>query len=437
MTLLVDGKQMHTSPPPVLRRGRVYIPVTAFRKIGLAVKIRSTREASVGWPESDDIVDFKAGVRKYVERLGEEEIVVTLPGTPFVHRGVLMVPLRSLLSDRDHGVALVAGWDASSRVVHIHRSKRWLRRRLEDDASLTKACPDLYDHVWLGEYVPVLPKREIARAEKLDASGNWQDAVEVLRSLVESRPFNWAVRPEHRHVHDEWRAYGPLGSILVREHQNEGEGYLYLGIGRAVNEDYSGAEEAFLQGAEVNPASADLQFAIGWAILRQERAETTFQRKPETIRKALAYFEKALEIDPSHERALRAAGHASLGLAYLESKLGGYTEESKMQARPYLEKAAGYFERLLQQTRSSPRLDYLLWEIYRQSGRQEEALEHYRRYAFAMSGTERRWRLRDLARMYEQAGKPEEAAAPVAPTRYARRAACEGASGSTAMLTNL
>jgi tetratricopeptide (TPR) repeat protein len=56
-------------------------------------------------------------------------------------------------------------------------------------------------------------------------------------------------------------------------------------------------------------------------------------------------------------------------------------------------------------------MHYLLSDIYRLLGRQEKALEHYREYAFAMSEPERLWCLRELARMYEQAGMPDEAAA--------------------------
>lgn len=408
VTVLVDGKQMPVSPPPVLRGGRVYVPVTMFRQIGMAVEQKSSREAWVGWPESDSIVRFKAGVRRYVEQY-EEKVVRTLPGTPFVRRGVLMVPLRSMLSDTDVGTSITAEWNSKTRTIYVHRSKSWLRWRLDIDTELIKNCPDWYSHLWLGEYIPILPKNEIARAKKLDASGNWQDALKILRSLVESKPFTWDTRSGPSYYQDEREAYGPLGRILIREQPNQGEGYLYMGIGRAISGDYPGAEEAFRQGVEIDPTSADLRFAAGWVILQQERVETVFQRNPKTVQKALALFEEALEIEPLLQPALRSAGYASLALAYLENK--DYTEESKLRAKPYAEKAVGYFERLFQLTTPGTNMHYLLWDIYRQLGQQDKALEHYRQYAFAASEPERRWRLRDLADMYEKAGKPDEAAA--------------------------
>lgn len=153
-----------------------------------------------------------------------------------------------------------------------------------------------------------------------------------------------------RHVPDEWLAYEPLGRIMTREHPFLGEGYLYRGIGQAVKKDYAGAEEAFGQGIKAEPANADLEFAAGWAILRQERAGTVFQRNTETVKEALSHFERALEINPTHQLSLPAAGYASLA----------------MNDKLHLGKAAEYFERLRQRGDPTGRIGGLLEEIHRQ-----------------------------------------------------------------------
>lgn len=38
VTVLVDGKRLDMSPKPVIREGRVYVPVTSIRKLGLWVE---------------------------------------------------------------------------------------------------------------------------------------------------------------------------------------------------------------------------------------------------------------------------------------------------------------------------------------------------------------------------------------------------------------
>ncbi len=128
VTMLVDGKPLPTSTRPVLRAGRIYVPVTFFEKIGLIVKRSGTRRVSVGWPESDLIIDFHADRNYYVPD-GPEPRRVRLPGAPFMNHGVLMVPLRALLSDTDQGTNLVAEWDTRTRTVNVHRSKAWLRQQ--------------------------------------------------------------------------------------------------------------------------------------------------------------------------------------------------------------------------------------------------------------------------------------------------------------------
>lgn len=261
VTLLVDGKRLPTSPAPVLRGGRVYVPVTVFRPIGLAVSMKGSRRASVGWPESDLIIDFRAGVDYYTPD-SPEPARVKLPGTAFVSRGVLMVPLRALLDDSDYGTSLTAKWDSATRTLNVRRSRRWLRQRLEMDDEFIKGQPDVYSHVWLGDYVPVVPSQEIERAERLDASGEWFDAAKVLRSLISAKPFTW--ESDAWRMRDEWKAYQPLGRILIRERPEGANGHYYLAIGLAVEGQYAAAEEEFRRSAEIDAARADAHFGAGW-----------------------------------------------------------------------------------------------------------------------------------------------------------------------------
>ena len=142
ITIFVDGKVLNTLPQPVLRRGRVFIPVTAFKRIGLAVKVISKDEAWVGWPSSEFNYAFKAG-RKTSSFHDPDSSTTALPGTPFMRRGALMVPLRSMfpnirLSD------LTAEWNSRSKAVHIHRSAKWRRWRLQHDVEFRKSNPDWY-----------------------------------------------------------------------------------------------------------------------------------------------------------------------------------------------------------------------------------------------------------------------------------------------------
>ena len=352
VTLLVDGKRLPTSPAPVLRGGRVYVPVTVFRPIGLYVRQKNAREAEVAWPDTDSFTDFKAGVRRYVDDMDPERSTYLLPGTPFMSDRVLMVPLTAVLDGR---------YDPDTRTVSIRRDRGWLRYRLEDDDAYVKNQPQFYSHLFLGDYVPVIPKWEIERAGKLDASGDWRGAVRILRRLIESRPFKWDTRLVL--AVDEWKAYEPLGRILTREQPKQAEGYITLGTSMALDEEYGRAEDAFRHAAEIDPSRADAHFASGWAVLRQEKVESAFDRKPETLRKALAEYDKALEADPTCEPALRASGYAWLALAYVENQRGGYTDQSKAQVLPYLKNAVDRFERLLRAAGPSPQMSDLVQHI--------------------------------------------------------------------------
>jgi hypothetical protein len=81
--------------------------------------------------QRDAIIDFQAGKGFFVGE-GPKPAPIRLPGTPFMHRGVLMVPLRSMLANRD------LDWNESARTVHIHRNKQWLRFRLKDNKDYIK-----------------------------------------------------------------------------------------------------------------------------------------------------------------------------------------------------------------------------------------------------------------------------------------------------------
>lgn len=346
--VMVDGKEMPMSPPAMLRQGRVFMPYTAFRKMGFWVSVRNSREVYVGWPASDYIIKFWAGA-----------------DSAYLRQGVLMIPLRDFLFDGNVGMSFVSTWDQSSRTVHVHRAERWLRMRLKYDAEMVREQPHAYSHIWLGTYRPASLKEEIARAERLDQSGDSYGAIQILERIISGRIYIWPT--EEYPTPDEWLAYEPLGVILTRRQPSQSQGYLYLGIGRALRKDYQGAEEAFRHGVELDPANADLQFAVGWTILRKESVTSAFERKQETLLEALGCFEKALEVKPEHEPCIRSAGYSSLHLAYLITWAGGYTEESRAKARPYLEKADQHLSHLRKKTYSE-RLDGLISTIRKQLG---------------------------------------------------------------------
>lgn len=111
------------------------------------------------------------------------------------------------------------------------------------------------------------------------------------------------------------------------------------------------------------PPGLTLTSAPDGAVLRQEKAGSAFDRKPETLRKALADFDRALESDPTHEPTLRASGYAWLALAYVENQRGGYTDGSKAQVLPYLRNAVDRFERLLRIGGPSPQMSELVRQI--------------------------------------------------------------------------
>jgi hypothetical protein len=141
VTVLVDGKPLHTSPRAVIRRGRIYLPPDAFRRIGLWV---DTREAPshvvVAWPNSDAFFDFSPG-HVWIEPAEKGGPREYLPGRPFVRGGKLMLPLRAVIDGDNFGLE----WEPRTQTARIHRDPRWLKWRLGRDEELRKGS--------LGRYV--------------------------------------------------------------------------------------------------------------------------------------------------------------------------------------------------------------------------------------------------------------------------------------------
>jgi hypothetical protein len=138
VTITVDDEVLNTSPQSEIRSGRVYMPITSMKKLGLWVDYDAgDRFGRVGWPESDGIVNFDVG-RVWLDAYGDAP-EKTLKGKPFMKQRVLMIPLNSFT-----GSTFLAKWDNRSKTVSISRDKRWMawRRRLDDE--LQKAQPDKY-----------------------------------------------------------------------------------------------------------------------------------------------------------------------------------------------------------------------------------------------------------------------------------------------------
>ncbi|MCX6345567.1 MAG: hypothetical protein NT018_10935 [Armatimonadetes bacterium] len=333
--LMVDGVRVRSTPPPIIRNGRVFVPVNFFRKLGLGTEVKSTTRAKAFWPSTDVIYDFKAG-RSWVpgDMVGSR---IKLSASPFVWRKSLMVPLREVMGN-------VFQWNARGNIVRIQREKGWLRWRLDDDEEIRKFTPDWYSTPVRPKKPIFLPKHTMARAEKLDAQGDWRGAIQLLQSMR-------------------------LGDIQIRQYPKDWEGYFNLGIAEAIDAKYAEAQTRFRQAAEISPRNADIQWAIGWAILRKENAPSILQRQPDTLRNAIEYFEKALAIDPNHRKSLSSAGHSYLGLAFLVNRDGGYTEESRAEAKGYLSKAADLFEQLIALGSHGSAIHDILTDINAQLGR--------------------------------------------------------------------
>jgi len=216
------------------------------------------------------------------------------------------------------------------------------------------------------------PPQFLLKARELDASGRWHEAVEILTAKIAKAPYTWPSAVSAGWT-DAWQAYHLLGDILLREEPEKAEGYLYSGIAKAIEEDYAGAESSFTKGAVLDPKSADLQFAIGWAVIRQDRAGDSFKKKPESIRRALPHFEAALKIYSTHKMSLLTAGYANTQLAESINSQKGHTPASKKEITPYLEQAIYYFEEYVKSYGENVRLLTDLYDLCAQTGKWDRA----------------------------------------------------------------
>lgn len=144
ITLKVDGKKLITSPLPTIRNGRVYVPITAFRKMGLFVNWKyGEHSGTVAWIKSDLIYDVTAGRSWVPGQIAGSK--VQIPETPFMSGNQLMVSLRTPVSDTPSARNFQLEWNAKSRTANVCRSKKWLEKRLKEDTALKAAKPSCYE----------------------------------------------------------------------------------------------------------------------------------------------------------------------------------------------------------------------------------------------------------------------------------------------------
>ncbi len=144
LTLKVDDQILSTAPTPIIRNGRVYVPITAFRKMGLYVSWeQGDKTGTVAWPETDAIYCVTAGQDWVPGQM--KGIRIALPGAPFMSGGQLMLPLRTPVEKSLSVSFFQIDWDATNHVVSVRRSKAWLERRRAQDADLKAASPGCYE----------------------------------------------------------------------------------------------------------------------------------------------------------------------------------------------------------------------------------------------------------------------------------------------------
>ena len=134
----VDGRVLKTNPAAVIRGGKLYVPVDAFRRIGLYVEWAvAAKHAEICMPKSDDFVSVKTG-RIWIEPEGPPPLPApkVLPGKPFMLKGSLMAPLSTVIAYYHWEFSV--DWDARSQTAHVKRDPRWLKHRLEMDKELHK-----------------------------------------------------------------------------------------------------------------------------------------------------------------------------------------------------------------------------------------------------------------------------------------------------------
>jgi len=109
----VNGRNVPTNPDPVMRGGRVFVPLRT---------ISDQFQANLKWaPETKIVtVDARRGELKLQigvagAQLGNKKM--KLEAAPFIHQGATMVPLR--LIGEAYGAAVK--WDSGSQTVMIHK----------------------------------------------------------------------------------------------------------------------------------------------------------------------------------------------------------------------------------------------------------------------------------------------------------------------------
>ncbi len=341
--LKVDSKVLIASPAPIIRNGLMYVPISifqdrAFRDVGLGVEWKKGEKAgTIYWEDSDLIYDVTAG-RSWVpgQVAGSRQ---KLPGTPFMVGHQLMVPLRTPVIDMPSARDFQVRWDARNRVATVCRSKAHLQRRYDENT--------------------------VRSATELDTRGEWRESVTLLRRLARGKPLPWMTT----HWGQQLEVYSLLGTTLVRHQPELGEGYFYLGLAAAVREDYAEAQRQFRLGSELDPRNPDLVFGIGWSMLRQECAQSSFGKSVDLLRVALPYYQRALALNPKHRDALASLAYMNLHLAEILNSRGGYTWLSRTTVAPYLGSAARYLERLLRLEPRSHGARQTLLNTYAQIGR--------------------------------------------------------------------
>ncbi len=148
LTLMIDGKKLCTYPRPLIRHGRVFVPVSAVKSIGLWVDWHmGGNSAEVAWPESDVFIHFDSGKGAFNVGLTEEQYEISkrnrIMPPSFMRRGFLMVPLRTI-AEGDFSLR----WNGRTSTVNVVRPAAWTRWRRSIDAELLKSYPDKYGRVF-------------------------------------------------------------------------------------------------------------------------------------------------------------------------------------------------------------------------------------------------------------------------------------------------
>lgn len=125
--IIIYGRTLKTRPAPVIRRGRIYVPITAFREMGLQVTWkRGQSSGTVAWEDSDLIYDVTAGRSWVPGQIAGSKIKI--PGMPYMCGDQLMVPLRTPVIDMPQYRDFQIRWDSRHRAAIIRKTK-WCRNR--------------------------------------------------------------------------------------------------------------------------------------------------------------------------------------------------------------------------------------------------------------------------------------------------------------------